>query len=91
MQINKKTKYKIKFKSESEKPKNLNFKINEKDRKYENLENIEEDLQGEITKRKNILINWEWEYEKNNIENVQDTLDGEKLRKYNFTIYVYQL
>lgn len=49
---------------------------------------MEQELQGEITENKSIIINWEWKFEINTSENLQDTKDGEKLKKYNFTIYV---
>ena len=87
LETNEKISYEIKFESKNEKPKNLVFSIKGKDRKYNNLEDMEEELKGEISENKRIVINWQWEYEKNEIQNIQDTKDGEKLRKYNFTIF----
>lgn len=48
---------------------------------------MEEELKGEIKEKKNIIIHWEWEYEKNETQNLQDTQDGENMKQYNFTIY----
>ena len=87
LKTNQKIKYQVKFKSQNEKPENLVFKIEGKDRKYKTLEEIEQELKGEIEKDKTIFINWEWEYEVNSIQNKQDTKDGEKLKQYIFTIY----
>lgn len=66
----------------------MNFKIDGKDRKYQRLEEMEQELKGEMNKNKNIIIHWEWEYEKNVTQNLQDTQDGENIKKYNFVIYV---
>lgn len=79
--------YQIKFESKNEKPKNLKFKMDGKDRKYQTLEEMEEELKGEVKENKNIKIYWEWEYETNEMQNLQDTKDGEKIRQYNFMIY----
>ncbi|MCI8759969.1 MAG: hypothetical protein HFJ34_02415 [Clostridia bacterium] len=87
LQSNTKMNYQIKFKSTNEKPKNLNFRIKGKDRKYNQLEDMEQELQGEITKNKKITIEWKWDYEENDIQNFQDTEDGQKIKQYNFTIY----
>ena len=69
------------------KPENLVFQIEGKDRKYEKLEDLEKELKGEINENKKIVIHWEWEYEKNNLQDIQDTKDGENIKQYNFTIY----
>ena len=87
LETNEKISYEIKFKSKNDKPQNLVFEIEGKDRKYKKLEDMEKELKGEITENKRIIINWQWEYEKNKTEDKQDTKDGEKLTKYNFTIY----
>ena len=88
LQTNKKTNYQIKFEDENDKPKNLIFRLNEKDKKYESLKDMEKELTGEITKDKEIVIYWQWEYENNKNDNIQDTKDGENIKNYNFTIYV---
>ena len=86
LQANKKVNYQIKFKSKNEKPKNLNFEIEGKDRKYSKLEDMEQDLKGEIEKNTTITIHWKWEYEKDSREDLQDTKDGQTIKQYNFTI-----
>ena len=87
LETNQKVKYQVKFESKNDKPQNLIFEIEGKDRKYNSLEDMEQDLQGEIEKDKKITINWKWQYEENAEQNIQDTKDGEKLLVYNFTIY----
>ena len=87
METNEKINYKIKFKSENDKPQNLVFEIKGKDKKYKTLEEMEQELQGELHENKKIIIGWEWEYEKDVNQNLQDTEDGKKLLEYNFTIY----
>ena len=74
------------FESKNEKPKNLNFNIEGKDKKYLNLEELSKELKGTIQNDKKFTIQWEWEYEKNESDNKQDTQDGINLKKYNFTI-----
>lgn len=87
LETNEKIKYQIKFESKNEKPKNLNFQLEGKDRKYETLEEMEKDLIGEISEDKKIIINWEWNYEQNKTQDLQDTKDGENIENYKFTIY----
>ncbi len=48
---------------------------------------MQSELQGEISKNKRIVINWEWKYEENELEDKQDTKDGQTIGKYDFTIY----
>lgn len=84
---NKKMNYRIKFKSKNQKPKNLNFKIQGKDRKYNQLEEMQEELKGEINGKKRLRIQWKWNYEKDETQDLQDTKDGETIKEYNFTIY----
>ena len=86
--INEKINYRIEFESKNEKPKNLNFNIEGKDKKYSNLEELSKELRGTIQKDTIITIQWEWEYEQNEFNNRQDTQDGISLKKYNFTIFV---
>lgn len=87
LQSNRKINYRIKFKSTNEKPENLNFQIKGKDRKYYKLEDMEQELQGELTDNKKIAIYWKWDYEGNEMQNFQDTKDGQAIKQYNFTIY----
>lgn len=78
--------YEIAFRSKNQKPKNLVFKQNGKE--YETLEQLGEDLNGNIKKDeiKNIVIEWEWKYETNEKQDLQDTKDGKEIREYNFEI-----
>lgn len=87
LETNEKIGYQINFESKNKKPKNLKFKIEGKERKYEKLEDMQEELKGEINKNKSIIIHWEWEYEKNLKHDVQDTKDGINIKEYNFIIY----
>ena len=87
LQANEKTNYQIKFQSKNEKPQNLKFYIEGKDREYEKLEDIEKDLKGVIEGNKGIVINWEWKYDENKTNDLQDTKDGENIDRYNFLIY----
>lgn len=87
LQTNQRVNYRIEFKSTNEKPKNLYFKIEGKDRKYIQLEDMEKELKGEITESKSIKIHWKWDYETDKRQNFQDTKDGEMIRQYKFTIY----
>ena len=87
LQSNKKINYRIYFRSTNEKPENLYFQLEGKDRKYTRLENMEQELKGELIKDKKIKIHWKWEYEKNHKQNLQDTKDGQLIGQYHFTIY----
>ena len=87
LETNNNIKYQLKFKSKNDKPQNLNFQIKGKDKKYKTLEEMSNELYGNIKNKKTITINWQWEFEKSKIQNIQDTKDGEKLVEYNFTIY----
>lgn len=83
-------KYKVKFQSKNEKPKNLMFKEKGREEEYETLEELGETLKGNLAKgeKKAIFIEWEWKYETNEKDNIQDTLDGKKIQEYNFDIIV---
>lgn len=61
--------------------------MNEKDRKYQKLEDMEQELKGVVNKNKRIIIYWEWKYEEDKTQDLQDTKDGENIKQYNFTIY----
>ena len=80
--------YEVTFKSKNQKPKNLVFKQNGKE--YETLEELGENLKGNLQKDeiRNIVIEWKWEYETNEKQDMQDTKDGEEISKYNFEITV---
>lgn len=87
LKSNKKINYRIQFKSTNEKPENLYFQIKGSDRKYKKLEDMEENLKGELLGNKRISIYWKWEYEGEEEENKQDTKDGQTMIKYQFTIF----
>ncbi len=82
-------KYQIGFISKNVKPKNLQFYISETGEKYSTLENLQEELKGEIIKNQTIKIRifWEWKYEVDPKEDEQDTKDGKNIKEYNFEIY----
>lgn len=80
LESNKAINYRIQFKSIYKKPKNLYFQMQGEKKKYENLEDMEETLQGEFTKNKSIKIYWMWDYENNEEQNLQDTKDGQTIR-----------
>lgn len=84
------TQYQINFKSKNIKPENLKFKIQGKEEEFNNLEELEKNLIGNIKTDETIkiTINWNWKYENNKLSNMQDTEDGKNIRKYNFDIYV---
>lgn len=81
--------YEITFKSENEKPTNLQFYITENE-KYNTLEALDDTLKGDISKNeeKKISVYWEWCYEQNEEANKQDTLEAKQIRNYHFLIYV---
>ena len=83
---NKKSKYEVKFRSETEKPSNLKFYYKEKG--YSTLEELEEKTKGQILSKqlKEIEIQWKWEYE-NGDDNI-DTQNGKNISKYKFEVGV---
>lgn len=89
--------YKIQFEDiTSEKPTNMKFKVRGSNHTYSTLQELENDLQGNIRKKSkmNIIIDWEWAYETGTDENtieendIKDTLDGKELNSYKFKINV---
>ncbi len=87
LESDQKINYQINFESKNEKPENLIFQVEGNDRKYKRLEDMQEQLKGEVIQNKKIVIRWQWEYEKNAIQDRQDTKDGENIKQYYFTIY----
>lgn len=79
-------KYKIIFKSKNQKPENLVFMANGKE--YKTLEELGDDLTGNLQKGeiKELLVNWKWEYDISKEQDIQDTIDGKQIEKYNFEI-----
>ena len=85
--------YKIKFESKNEKPKYLVFYKENLDKKYRNIEDLQNELDGYINAKeeKKVKINWEWQYETkeyNILQDAQDTNDAQNIRSYSFDIYV---
>lgn len=82
--------YKIMFKSQNDKPLNLQFYTENSGIRYQTLEDLGDELFGKISKneKKKITINWEWVYEINSENDNIDTKDAKKIRKYIFYIYV---
>ena len=82
--------YKIAFESENEKPTNLQFYTQEDNKRYTTIEELGENLTGNILKneQKTIPVCWEWRYETNKEQNKQDTVEAKKIREYHFLIYV---
>lgn len=97
LNANKNLKYKIIFKSKSDKPENLKFIAyieNKIIAEASTLDELSLYLNGYIEKNKNlnIKIYWYWNYE--NAENteltdIQDTEDSKKIGKYQFEVYAY--
>ena len=68
---------KVIFTSITKKPKNLEFKLN--DKKYNTL--------NEMLKENNrVIIDWEWKYDVNDKKDIEDTEDGENLKEYIFNM-----
>ena len=90
-------KYKINFIDlTNEKPNNMIFRIRGNDKSYSSLQQLQNDLDGIIKahSRKEIIIDWQWNYETGNSpENIKnndriDTQNGELLNSYKFKINV---
>ena len=81
--------YKIIFENLNEKPQNLVFSIKGSDREDNNLNELQQELIGNLEKNKvkRIDVNWRWKYENNLADNLQDTKDGTSLDMYKFNIY----
>lgn len=90
LKSNQQINYKIEFESKNAKPLNLQFYTSDNLQRYNTLEELEENLEGSISKNeeKTIHIFWEWVYETDEDSNVQDTKDAKNIKEYNFLIYV---
>ena len=90
LKSNQQINYKIEFESKNAKPLNLQFYTSDNLQRYNTLEELEENLEGSISKNeeKTIHIFWEWVYETDEDSNVQDTKDAKYIKEYNFLIYV---
>lgn len=89
-------KYRVEFKSKSDKPQNLNFIIIVDGRnlfRTNNLEEISGKISGKIEKNQkiNLTVLWQWPYENEKDFNVdvQDTKDGKNIEKYQFEVTVF--
>lgn len=82
------SKYYIQLQSQNEKPKNLIFWIAGKEKKVANIEELNQDLIGEINKnqKETISIHWEWKYENEKEGDKQDTKDAKLVGEYQFHI-----
>lgn len=79
---NKDIKYKMEVDSESSKPQNLRFELDNKT--YNSMNDLAKNVNGTILKNQNktIKIKWFWDYN-SNYDN-QDTLDGTNKKEYSF-------
>ena len=89
-------KYRVEFKSKSDKPQNLNFIIIVDGRnlfRTNNLDEISGKISGKIVKNQkiNLTVLWQWPYENEKDSNVdvQDTKDGKNIEKYQFEVTVF--
>ena len=89
-------KYRVEFKSKSDKPQNLNFIIIVDGRnlfRTNNLDEISGKISGKIVKNQkiNLTVLWQWPYENEEDSNVdvQDTKDGKNIEKYQFEVTVF--
>ena len=93
---NKKIKYQINLKNETQKPQNLYFKINIKNRdllESNSIEELEKELQGVIYKNEKVIINFEWYWKFQDEDStvttdIQDPNDSKKIKQYKFIIQV---
>lgn len=89
-------KYRVEFKSKSDKPQNLNFIIIVDGKnlfRTNNLDEISGKISGKIVKNQkiNLTVLWQWPYENEEDSNVdvQDTKDGQNIEKYQFEVTVF--
>lgn len=89
LKSNKSIYYEIDFLSQNKKPKNLVFSIKGDTKRYSKLEDLRNELQGDLNKMetKSIIIQWKWDYETGTEENIQDTKDGTSIKDYHFYIH----
>ena len=89
-------KYRVEFKSKSDKPQNLNFIIIVDGKnlfRTNNLDEVSGKISGKIAKNQkiNLMVLWQWPYENEKDSNVdvQDTKDGKNIEKYQFEVTVF--
>lgn len=89
LKSNKSIYYEINFLSQNKKPKNLVFSIKGDNKRYSKLEDLRDELQGNLNKMetKSIIIQWKWDYDTGAKEDMQDTKDGTSIKDYHFYIH----
>ncbi len=89
LKSNKSIYYEINFLSQNKKPKNLVFSIKGDNKRYSKLEDLRDELQGNLNKMetKSIIIQWKWDYDTGVKEDMQDTKDGTSIKDYHFYIH----
>jgi len=89
LKSNKAIYYEVDFLSQNRKPQNLVFSIKGDDKEYNKLEDLKQELQGDLEKMetKSIIIQWKWSYDTGTKENIQDTKDGTTIKDYHFYIH----
>lgn len=89
LKSNKSIYYEINFLSQNKKPKNLVFSIKGDNKRYSKLEDLRDELQGDLNKMetKSIIIQWKWDYDTGAKEDMQDTKDGTSIKDYHFYIH----
>lgn len=89
LKSNKSIYYEIDFLSQNKKPKNLVFLIKGNNKQYSKLEDLRDELQGDLNKMetKSIIIQWKWDYDTGNKDNIQDTKDGISIKDYHFYVH----
>lgn len=89
LKSNKSIYYEIDFLSQNKKPQNLFFSIKGNNKRYSKLEDLRDELQGDLDKMetKSIIIQWKWDYDTGTEENIQDTKDGTSIKDYHFYIH----
>lgn len=89
LKSNKSIYYEIDFLSQNKKPKNLVFSIKGDNKRYSKLEDLRDELQGDLNKMetKSIIIQWKWDYDTGAKEDMQDTKDGTSIKDYHFYIH----
>ena len=92
LKSNEKTRYKVSFFNENEKPKNLKFDIYIDNKpllkQIEDLEKISNKLEGIIEKNQTIKVrvSWYWGFGKTESDDKVDTKDSQNIGEYKFSI-----
>lgn len=78
----KKSSFDLEIRDITYKPKNLIFIL--EDKKFNSMEEMQEDLKQKFLTNNNVIINWQWKYENNEEDDIEDTKDGKKAKSYIF-------